>query len=148
MPPLFNPLTTTALELQALLQSGSLTSSEVLETYLEQIEKHNHAGQQLNAIISVAPKALLLAHAKTLDQEREDGKSRGPLHGLPTVVKDCFTFTPEMGLKTTVGSHVFARQTAKGNAVVIKQLLDQGVIILGTANLTVCALLSNFLLSR
>jgi amidase len=133
----FNPLPTTALELQSHLQSGSLTSVQILETYLAQIEKHNHAGQKLNAIISVAPRAALLAQAQKLDQERKEGKLRGPLHGLPTVVKDCFTFAPEMGLPTTVGSHVFAREKAKGNAEVIQQLLDQGVIILGTANLTV-----------
>jgi amidase len=137
MAPLFNPLTTTALELQSHLQSGSLTSVHILETYLAQIEKHNHAGQKLNAIISVAPRDSLLAQAQKLDQERQEGKLRGPLHGLPTIVKDCFTFAPEVGLPTTVGSHVFVREKAKENAVVIQQLIEQGIIILGTANLTV-----------
>lgn len=133
----FNPLTTTAFELQSRLQSGSLTSVQILETYLAQIAKHNHAGQKLNAIINIAPQDSLLAQARKLDQERKEGKLRGPLHGLPTIVKDCFTFAPEVGLPTTVGSHVFAREKAKGNAVVIQQLLDQGIMILGTANLTV-----------
>jgi amidase len=137
MAPSFNPLTTTALELQTQLQTGSLTSVQILQTYLAQIEKHNHAGQKLNAIINIAPLDSLLSQAQKLDEERNEGKLRGPLHGLPTIVKDCFTFAPEMGLKTTVGSHVFARETAKGNAVVIQQLMDQGIIVLGTANLTV-----------
>jgi amidase len=137
MAPPFNPLITTSLELQSHLKSGSLTSVQILETYLAQMERHNHAGQKLNAIISISPRDSLLAQAKALDEERKDGRLRGPLHGLPTIVKDCFTFAPEAGLKTTVGSHVFAREKAKGNAVVIQQLIDQGVIILGTANLTV-----------
>ena len=81
-----------------------------------------------------------MAQAKALDEERKGGTVRGPLHGLPIIVKDCFTFAPEIGLKTTVGSHVFATETAKGNAVVIQQLIDQGVIVLGTANLTVTLL--------
>ncbi|KAG0650131.1 amidase [Hyphodiscus hymeniophilus] len=126
MAPPFNPLTITTLDLQSRLQSGSLTTVQILETYLAQIEKHNHAGQKLNAIISIAPRDSLFAQAQQLDQEREQGKLRGPLHGLPTVVKDCFTFAPEIGLKTTVGSHVFAGEKAKGNARLIQQLLQQG----------------------
>ena len=137
MAPPFNPLSTTALELQSHLVSGSLTSVQILETYLAQIEKHNHTGQKLNAIISVAPRNSLVAQAQKLDEERKAGKIRGPLHGLPVVVKDTFTFAPEVGLKTTVGSHVFAREKAKENAVLINQLIDKGVIVLGTANLTV-----------
>jgi amidase len=140
MAPLFNPLRTTALELQSHLKSGSLTSVQIMETYLSQIEKHNHAGQKLNAIINIAPRESLFSQAEALDKERKEGKLRGPLHGLPTIVKDCFTFALEMGLKTTVGSYVFAREKTKGTAVVIQQLIDQGVIILGTANLTVCIL--------
>ena len=133
----FNPLTTTALSLQSSLQSGSLTSVQILQAYLSQVEKHNHAGQQLNAIISIAPLDSLFAQAGQLDLERKEGKLRGRLHGLPVVVKDCFTFAPELGLPTTVGSHVFAREKAKGNAVLIQQLVEQGIIVLGTANLTV-----------
>jgi amidase len=131
----FNPLTTTVSQLQSLLDSGSLTSVQILQTYLSQIEKHN---KRLKAIISIAPLDSLLSHAQKLDDERKAGELRGPLHGVPLVVKDTFTFAPEIGLKTTVGSHVFAREKAKGNAVLIQQLIDQGVMILGTANLTVC----------
>lgn len=130
----FNPLTTTAQELQSLLSRGSTTSGQIVETYLNQIEKHN---ERLKAIISIAPRDSLFAQAQKLDDERNKGNLRGPLHGLPIVVKDTFKFAPEMGLKTTVGSHVFAREKAKSNAVLIQQLIDQGVIILGTANLTV-----------
>ena len=148
MAPPFNPLTTTALELQSHLKSGFLTSVQLLETYLAQIERHNHAGQKLSAIIGIAPRDSLLAQAKAVDEERKEGRLRGPLHGLPTIVKDCFTFAPEVGLQTTVGSHVFSRERAKGNAVVIQQLIDQGVIILGTANLTVTLMFMVFAGSR
>lgn len=142
----FNTLTTTALELQSQLRSGSLTSVEIVEVYLAQIEKHNHTGPKLNAIINVVPRDNLLARAKELDEERKEGKIRGPLHGLPIIVKDAFTFAPEVGLPTTVGSYVFAREKAKGNAVVIQNLLDQGIIILGTANLTVCLTFAHMLI--
>jgi amidase len=85
--PPFNVLTTTALELSTRLKEGSLTSIQIIETYLAQIEKHNHAGAKLNAMITVAPREVVLKRAGGLDQERKEGKIRGPFHGLPIIVK-------------------------------------------------------------
>jgi amidase len=85
--PPFNVLTATALELQERLKAGRLTSVETIITYLSQIEKHNHAGAKLNAMISVAPRELVLKAAEKLDRERAAGRLRGPLHGLPIIVK-------------------------------------------------------------
>ena len=86
-PSKFDVLTTTATELHLLLESGTISSVDIVELYLSQIERHNHAGLGLNAIISVAPKRLLLQRAQELDQERATGRTRGPLHGLPIIVK-------------------------------------------------------------
>jgi amidase len=85
--PPFDVLTATASELQNRLKAGTLTSVEIITTYLAQIEKHNHDGAKLNAMISVAPREFVLKVAENLDRERSAGKIRGPLHGLPIIVK-------------------------------------------------------------
>lgn len=85
--PPFDVLTATASELQGRLKAGTLTSVEIITTYLAQIEKHNHAGAKLNAMIGVAPRQFVLKVAEKLDRERTAGKIRGPLHGLPIIVK-------------------------------------------------------------
>ena len=85
--PPFDVLTATAAELQERLKDGTLTSVEIITTYLAQIEKHNHAGAKLNAMISVAPRELVLTAAANLDRERSRGRIRGSLHGLPVIVK-------------------------------------------------------------
>jgi hypothetical protein len=85
--PPFNVLTATASELRDRLKAGTLTSVKIISTYLDQIEKHNHVGVKLNAMITVAPRELVLKAAEKLDSERGTGKVRGPLHGLPVIVK-------------------------------------------------------------
>lgn len=120
--PPFEVLAATAAELQDLLATGALTSVQIIETYLAQIEKHNHAGAHLNALISVAPRDQALGQAAKLDQERQEGKIRSPLHGLPIIIKDCFQMAPELDMKTTVGAYCFAQEQAKENAEVIGQV--------------------------
>lgn len=120
--PPFNVLTATATELQERLASRTLTSVQIIETYLTQIEKHHHAGAHLNALISVAPRELALQRARMLDYERRDGQVRSWLHGIPIITKDCFQMAPELGMKTTVGAYCFSRETAKENAEVIAQV--------------------------
>jgi len=85
--PPFNVLTATASELHDRLKAGTLTSVDIICHYLGQIEKHNHAGAKLNAMITVAPRELVLKAAEKLDRERSVGKIRGPRHGLPVTVK-------------------------------------------------------------
>lgn len=83
----FDVLTATATQLQHALDTNVLTSVKIVKTYLAQIERHNVAGAKLHALISVAPTAHLLAEAQRLDDERQLGRVRGPLHSLPIVVK-------------------------------------------------------------
>jgi Asp-tRNA(Asn)/Glu-tRNA(Gln) amidotransferase A subunit family amidase len=80
----FNRLTTTASELQALLQQGTLTSVDAVDAYLEQIDRHN---DWLKAVIATPPRDQLAARAKFLDDECKQGKTRGPLHGIPVLIK-------------------------------------------------------------
>src|SRR6266699_77299 len=68
--PEFDPLVTTAWELQELLSENILTTVKIIETYLEQIEQHNRRGRELRALISVAPRHELLKIARQLDNER------------------------------------------------------------------------------
>lgn len=82
----FDPLTTTATTLQHLLREGAITSVQIIERYLVQIEQHNPA---LNAFISLAPRAKLLDQAAVFDEERQRNRCRSPLHGIPIVLKAC-----------------------------------------------------------
>lgn len=79
-----NVLTTTAEELQRLLQQNTVTSKQLVTTYLKQIEKHN---PYLHAVIETTPEDILYKTAETLDAERASGKVRSRLHGIPVLVK-------------------------------------------------------------
>jgi hypothetical protein len=83
-PTAFDPLTTTASELQALFSQNKLTIADALEVYLAQVEKYN---DYLHAVIELAPLAKLRDQAKALDKERQSGASYGPLHGIPVLIK-------------------------------------------------------------
>lgn len=136
MTPPFDVLTLTAVEAHDLLASGRTTSEELVTTYLAQIAAHNHQGMHLNALISIAPAEQVLATARTLDQERQRGRLRGPLHGVPFIVKDVFVTHPELGMPTTCGGPCFASAQATRTAPMLQHLLDAGLILLGKANLT------------
>lgn len=83
----FDVLTTTAVELQKSLENGELTSKQIIETYWMQIQRHNHAGLKLRALISTPPLEDLIAIAESLDQERASGRTRSRFHGIPIIVK-------------------------------------------------------------
>ncbi|KAL8852202.1 MAG: hypothetical protein Q9221_002912 [Calogaya cf. arnoldii] len=128
----------TASELQHLLTTTALTSQDLTLQYYSQISSHNHAGASLNAIISTPSYAQVLARAKLLDEERSQSESRrgrGPLHGIPIVVKDQFC-TLSLGMDTTCGSFLLKGQKAIKDAVAIQKLQHAGAIILAKANLT------------
>jgi amidase len=78
----FDVLTTTATDLQILLQEGKISSVQIVETYQRHIEKYN---TKLYAIICIAPN--LKEVVRALDNERKEGKCRGPLHGITIIVK-------------------------------------------------------------
>lgn len=80
----FDVLTTTAVELQQFLNAGRISSVELVQHYLAQVDRHE---AKLNAFIDLAPRHLVFSSAAALDAERLNGKRRGPLHGIPIVVK-------------------------------------------------------------
>lgn len=80
-------LTVTSTELRQLLSDGSVTSVDLVDAYLNQIQRQNHQGLKLNAMISVADRNLIRQTAMKLDWERENGNIRSLLHGIPVTVK-------------------------------------------------------------
>jgi amidase len=73
--------------LQKMMQNNELTSVQLVKAVLAQIQAEDRHGARLNAMISVAPEEDLIAQAEQLDSERRGGKTRGPLHGIPIIVK-------------------------------------------------------------
>ncbi|KAI0109049.1 amidase signature domain-containing protein [Nemania sp. FL0031] len=129
-------LKASAAELQALLHSGDLTSVQLVKACLNQIAKYDRSGPTLRAIISTAPEPYILSVAESLDKERAARGVRGPLHGIPIIVKDSINTDPSLGMPTTLGSHAFTKSRPKSNSVVVQRLIDRGLIILGKASLT------------
>ncbi|KAJ5624400.1 amidase-like protein [Penicillium lagena] len=123
-------------ELQRKLTHNEITSVQLVEAFLAEIEHHNHQGRGLHAIISTCPKDIALTRARWLDEQRRLGYVQSKLHGIPVVVKDAIVTDESLGMPTTVGSHVFASLKARRNASVITKLIDAGMIILAKANMT------------
>ncbi|KAI0857301.1 putative glutamyl-tRNA amidotransferase subunit A [Xylaria cubensis] len=138
MSSLFNVLTATATDLEDLLSRGKVTSEQVVDHYLQQIKAYNG---YLHAVISVAPRDILVARSRQLDEERSKGQVRGPLHGIPILIKDNIDTHPDLGMETTVGTYALVGAKVRDSAAHVKQLEDAGAIVIGKANLSE---LSNF----
>lgn len=131
----YDLLTLTATELQDMLERKELTGELLIELYLSQIQKHNHKGMQINTVFSTLPKAQVLKTARQLDEERAQTGPRGPMQGIPVIVKDTL-FSPTLGLDTTCGSFTLVGAKAKKNAAVTDALLRAGMIVLAKTNLS------------
>jgi amidase len=116
-------------ELQALMSSGALTSVQLTTRYLHRVARFNPL---LHAVIETNPDALALA--STLDAERQSGQLRGPLHGIPILVKDNLATADKM--QTTAGSLALVGSTVPSDSVVVNRLRAAGAVILGKANLS------------
>jgi amidase len=117
-------------DLQNALTSGRATSVSLTRAYLARIAAYDQAGPQLNAIIRVNPRAL--ADAARLDAERKAGKLRGPLHGIPVIVKDNYDTGD---LPTSAGSLALANSRPVRDGFVVRRLRDAGAIVLAKANM-------------
>ena len=122
----------TILELQSLMTSGELTSRMIVESYLERIKIIDADGPRLNSIIEVNPDALKIA--AELDDERKTSGSRGPIHGIPVVLKDNLDTADKM--MTTAGSLALLGSIPSHDAFVVEQLRKAGAVILAKANLS------------
>jgi aspartyl-tRNA(Asn)/glutamyl-tRNA(Gln) amidotransferase subunit A len=110
------------------LRRGEVTCVELAQRSLRRIEDLQPS---LNAFITVTAEAAL-ARARTLDHELESGKDRGPLHGIPFAIKDCFDTA---GVRTTIGSRYFARRVPGADAEVVRRLTEAGAVMAGKANM-------------
>ncbi|MBU8975321.1 amidase [Lysobacter sp. MMG2] len=127
-------------ELQARMGRGELTSHALTQAYLDRIAAIDDAGPHLNAVIEVNPAALKEADAR--DAERKAGRVRGPLHGVPILLKDNIDATP---MANSAGSLALASHHPRTDAFVVARLRDAGAVILGKTNLSEWA---NFRSSR
>ena len=117
-------------DLQKAMTDGRVTSAQLVDAYLARIRAYDHSGPALNTIIRLNPKAR--ADAAALDAERKAGKVRGPLHGVPIVLKDNYD-TKDM--ITTAGSLALAAHHPQKDAFVVQKLRDAGAVIVGKTNL-------------
>ena len=128
-------------ELQQKMQSGKITAVALTKMYLDRIASIDKAGPKLNAVIEINKQALTIAAA--LDKERKAGKIRGPLHGIPVLVKD--NINTGDGMMTTAGAFAMQGNIATADAFIIEKLRAAGAVLLGKTNLSEWA---NFRSSR
>ncbi|HET6212149.1 MAG TPA: amidase family protein [Micromonosporaceae bacterium] len=123
--------TATIPTLQQALATRKVTSEDLVHAYLVRIRALNSHGPGLNAVRVLNPDAV--KDAKRLDVERRTGTVRGPLHGIPVLIKDNIDL---MGLPTTAGAQALQRSFPREDSFVVKRLRAAGVVILGKTNLT------------
>ena len=119
-------------DLQDAMRSGKMTSRSITEKYLARIEQIDKQGPAINAIIELNPDALSIADA--LDKERKEKGPRGPLHGIPVLIKDNIDTADKM--MTTAGSLALLGSRAPKDSTVAQKLRDAGAVILGKTNLS------------
>ena len=122
----------TIADLQAGIASGKLSALSLAEKYLARIEQVDRHGPAVNSVIEVNPEALPLAEA--LDRERRSKGSRGPLHGIPVLIKDNIDTADRM--QTTAGSMALLGSHPAQDSFVAQKLREAGAIILGKTNLS------------
>ena len=127
-------------DLQARMAKGELDSKQLTQAYLDRIAAVDKAGPRLNAVIELNPDAL--AEATARDAERSEGRVRGPLHGIPILLKDNIDATP---MATSAGSLALQDFRPKTDAFLVQRLRNAGAVILGKTNLSEWA---NFRSSR
>jgi len=119
-------------DLQEGMKSGKFTANSLLRKYLERITDVDRSGPKINSVIEINPEAAAIADA--LDQERKRGRLRGPLHGIPILIKDNIDTADRM--MTTAGSLALEGSHATKDSFVAKKLRDAGAVILGKTNLS------------
>ena len=114
------------------MRSGQLTARSIAEQYLARIESIDRNGPTLRSVIEINPDALSIADA--LDRERKEKGPRGPMHGIPVLIKDNIDTADRM--KTTAGSLALADAPQPRDAAVVERLRASGAVILGKTNLS------------
>ena len=118
--------------LQQKLQSGAATAVSLTNMYLKRIKEIDKKGPKINSVIEINPDAIAIA--TVLDKERKAGKIRGPLHGIPVLIKDNINTGDKM--MTTAGSLALLGNIATKDAFIVQQLRAAGAVLLGKTNLS------------
>lgn len=119
-------------QLQAAMRTGKASAESITQDYLSRIASIDKAGPKLNSIIELNPDALAIA--KSLDEERKQKGPRGPLHGIPVLVKDNLDTHDRM--MTTAGSLALLGSIALRDSFVVQRLREAGAVLLGKTNLS------------
>jgi amidase len=119
-------------QLQQFMQDGKYTARTLTQLYLDRIQAIDKNGPKLNSVIETNPDALAIADA--MDQERKAGKVRGPLHGIPVLIKDNIDTADKMA--TSAGSIALAGNKAAKDAFIVARLREAGAVLLGKTNLS------------
>ena len=119
-------------DLQTAMASGKLTSKALTQLYLARIKAIDKGGPRINSVIELNPDALKVAAG--LDKERKLGKVRGPLHGIPVLIKDNIATADRM--QTTAGSIALIGTKPPRDAFVVTKLREAGAVIIGKTNLS------------
>ena len=122
----------TATDAQRLMSAGQLSAVELAQAALDRIARLDMAGPRVNAVIELNPDALAIAQER--DEERRTGRVRGPLHGIPVLVKDNLDTGDRM--LTTAGSLALVGRPAPDDSFVVRRLREAGAVLLGKANLS------------
>lgn len=118
--------------LQEMMTSGKATSESIVSLYLARIDQIDRGGPGLNAVIEKNPDALAIA--RELDRERKEKGPRGPLHGIPILIKD--NIDTADGMETTAGSLALLGSKPAKDAFIVGRLREAGAVILGKTNLS------------
>ena len=126
----FRLMEATISETQAALEAGTVTSEDLVKLYLARIEAFDKQGPAINAMVRMNPNAL--AEARASDRERRRGRKRGPLHGIPVVLKDNYdTFD----MPTSASSLSLATSVAPDDGFLVRKLREAGAVFLGKTNM-------------
>jgi amidase len=117
-----------AIELSRAIHARQVSCHEVMQAYLAQIERFNPA---VNALVSLRSDEDVLAEAVQRDRELDQGQSRGWMHGMPQAIKD---LAATKGLRTTLGSPLFAEHVPQEDAISVARVRASGAIIIGKSN--------------
>lgn len=118
--------------LQEAMKSGKYDSQKITQLYLDRIQQIDKSGPKLNSVIELNPDAISIA--AQMDEERKNGKIRGPLHGIPVLIKDNIDTADKM--QTTAGALALEGNIAKKDAFIVTKLREAGAVLLGKTNLS------------
>ncbi len=119
-------------DLQQMMKNGEISSVQIVQKYLDRIHEIDYQGPELRSIIELNPEAISIA--KKMDNERKSGSIRGPLHGIPIIIKDNIDTGDKM--HTTAGSLALEEFKAEMDAFIVSQLRKSGAVLIGKSNLS------------